>query len=104
MADKFNVLLFAFVGDREEGVARRQRDHFNEVSSAMFQVANSSARLLCIGDRILLRSLLPTACQPRSGSNDMWANQRSGFNRLLPGKQRLQIAAHIPHPDNSIGE
>ncbi len=104
MAGEEDVLFFGFLGDREKGFARRHGDYFDEICSTLLEVPDGSTGFFGIRDGILLGSLLAAAGQPGTGGDDVRTEEFAGFDIALPGEKHIEVAAHVAHTCDAIGE
>jgi len=99
--------MFCFLASSataKKHLLRRHRNNFDELRATALQITNRGPRLIHIGDRILLRGLVPATHQEWPTGNDIRSHQCAGFDFALPGEQAIQIAAHVAHPGNPVGE
>src|ERR1700722_1572226 len=104
MACKRNVFLFGLIGDGKKRIPRRHRNDLDEIGASRFELFDGGAGLLGAVDWVLLWSFFATRCKKRTGGNDVRCEDRSGFGFALPGEQSVEIAPHVPHAGDSIGE
>ena len=77
---------------------------FMKLAPRFFSSSTAARASAALCDGILLGSFPAARSQERAGRNDMWTEKRAGLNVALPGKKRVEIAAHVAHPGNAVGE
>ncbi len=103
MADEDDILLLALFGDGEIGVARNIGLDLDEIHAPAFQHVHGAAAVIGSGDRDGGRELSFGAVEHRASDDHTRAEHRAGCGIAAGGEDQVQVAAHVAHAGDSVG-
>src|SRR5581483_8901720 len=92
------------IQQREVSRSREGIVNLNEVHPALFEIAYYQARLLSIVDREVIGRIVFWTVQDGPRPEDGGAKQLAAADASPPGVDFLQVAAHVAHAKDAIGD
>jgi hypothetical protein len=96
--------LLRLVGDREHCVPGDERLELDEVGPALLHLPHGAPAVLRRRDRDRAREARLLTVEHRSAQDDARTGERSLRDLLPPAEQLLELAAHVAHAGDAVGE
>src|SRR5580700_1192293 len=107
MAGKWNVLLLRFVGDGQEGIARKFGIHFDQISAAGFEPTHGFTTLFRRSDCKKVRTQgLRASIEDWPSGNDAWSKPGTvcGFVAQTIDLRQRHGRAHVSNTKDTVGD
>ena len=101
---KRNFLFLGFGGNGEDSVARDERLQLDEINATTFQFVNGAGTIFGSGDGDGIGEARLGAIEHGAGGQDSWTDEASTLDFVAPGLNSFEIAAHIAHAGDAIGD